>query len=178
MIMKTKLLRWQFAGFIVTALGGTLLHFLYNLTKQSVLIATFSSVNESTWEHMKLLFFPMFIFALIQSRFFKEYKNFWCVKLVGILTGLVLIPILFYTYNGVIGKSPDWFNITIFFISAAATFILEIWLFKRDTLHCKLPWLAFALICLIGVMFVVFTFVTPQIPLFQDPLTGTYGISS
>lgn len=175
--MKLKLFYWQFADFVVTVLGGTLLHFLYDWTKQSILIAPFSAVNESTWEHMKLLFFPMFIFALFQSRFFKEFQNFWCVKLVGFLTGIILIPTLFYIYNGAIGKSPEWFNIFIFFISAAVTFILEAWLFKKNNLHCKSPLLAFAWICLIGVLFVVFTFFTPQIPLFQDPLTKTYGIN-
>lgn len=175
--MKLKLLRWQFAGFAVTVLGGVLLHFLYNWMQRSFLIAPFSSVNESTWEHMKLMFFPVFIFALFQSRFFREFKNFWYVKLVGVFTGLVLIPMLFYTYNGAIDKSPDLFNIAIFFISAAAAFVLETRLFKKNTLHCKSPWLVFALICLIGVLFVVFTFVTPRIPLFQDPLTGTYGIN-
>ncbi|MBO5129159.1 MAG: hypothetical protein J6B95_02280 [Oscillospiraceae bacterium] len=124
---------------------------------------------------MKLLFWPLFLFALVQRLFFKDQKNYWCVKLVGILLGLVLIPVLFYTYNGVFGKSPDWINIAIFYISAAAAFLLEYWLFKRGQLNCKRPWLAFAAICLIGVLFVVFTFAPPQIPLFQDPLTGTYG---
>ena len=176
--MKRNLSLWQFGGFALTTLGGTLLHFLYDWTKQSPLIAPFSGVNESTWEHMKLLYFPLFIFALIQSRFFKEFKNFWCVKLAGILTGLILIPALFYTYNGVIGKSPDWINIVIFFLSAAITFLLEWRFFKTNTLSCKRPRLAFALICLIGVLFVAFTFATPKIPLFQDPLTGTYGLNS
>lgn len=176
--MKRDLSLWQFAGFALSSLGGTLLHFLYDWTNQSILIAPFSGVNESTWEHMKLLFFPLFIFALIQSRFFKEYENYWCVKLAGIVTGLILIPVLFYTYNGAFGKSPDWLNIAIFFISAAVVFLLEARLFKKDSLQCKRPWLAFGMICLIGVLFVAFTFVTPQIPLFQDPLTGTYGINS
>ena len=174
--MKRNLLRWQIAGFALTALSGSLLHFMYSWTNESALIATFSAVNESTWEHMKLLFFPMFIFALIQYRFFKEFKNFWCVKLAGIVTGLVLIPVLFYTYNGVFGKSPDWFNIGIFFVAAAVTFLLETRLFKKGCLRCKRPWIAFGIICLIGVSFVVFTFVTPQIPIFKDPITGTYGI--
>ncbi len=175
--MKRDLSLWQFAGFALTVLGGTLLHFLYDWTNESVLIAPFSGVNESTWEHMKLLFFPLFILALIQSRFFKEYENFWYVKLAGIATGLVLIPVLFYTYNGAFGKSPDWLNIAIFFISAAVVFLLETRLFKKDSLRGKRPWLAFGVICLIGVLFVVFTFATPQIPLFQDPLTATYGIN-
>lgn len=128
--MKNNISLWQFIGFDIAALGGTLLHFMYDWTNKSVLIAPFSGVNESTWEHMKLLFFPLFIFALVQSLFFKEYENFWCVKFIGITIGLLLIPILFYTYNGVFGKSPDWINIAIFFISAAVSFILETKLFK------------------------------------------------
>ncbi len=175
--MKRNLLLWQFSEFALSSLGGTLLHFLYDLTNESVLIAPFSCVNESTWEHMKLLYFPLLIFALIQSRYFKEYESYWCIKLIGIITSLVMIPVLFYTYNGVFGKSPDWLNITIFFISAAIAFLVETWLFKKDTLRCKRSWLAFGIICLIGVLFVVFTFATPQIPIFSDPLTETYGIN-
>lgn len=174
--MKRNLSLWQFAGFALTTLGGSLLHFLYDWTNESVLIAPFSAVNESTWEHMKLLFFPMLVFALIQSRFFKEYENFWCVKLAGIVTGLVLIPILFYTYNGVFGKSPDWVNIAIFFVSVALSFLLEMYMFKNGSLRCKRPWLSFSVICLIGILFVVFTFATPKIPIFQDPITQIYGI--
>mgnify|MGYP003294864267 CR=1 FL=1 len=42
----------------------------------------------------------------------------------------------------------------------------------------KHPWLAFVAICLIGVLFAVFTFMPPQIPLFRDPLSGNFGIGS
>ena len=117
--MKEKICWLQALGFCVTALGGTLLHFLYEWTGGAVWAAPFSGVNESTWEHMKLLFWPMLVFAIVQSRSFRDRKDFWCVKLRGILLGLTLIPILFYTYNGAIAPSPDWLNIAIFFISAA-----------------------------------------------------------
>ena len=173
--MKPDLSLWHFGGFALTTLGGTLLHFLYDWTNQNPFVALFSGVNESTWEHMKLLYFPLFVFALVQSRFFKEYKNFWCVKLLGTLAGLLLIPFLFYTFNGVFGKTPDWLNITFFFVSAAATFLLEWRLFKKNTLHCSRPWPCFAIICLVGILFVIFTFVPPEIPLFIDPLTETFG---
>ena len=174
--MKQRSILWQAAGFALVTFGGTILHFLYDRTGCSILVAPFSGVNESTWEHMKLLFWPLFLFALVQRLFFKDQKNYWCVKLTQILLGLVLIPVLFYTYNGVFGKSPDWINIAIFYISALLVFLFEWWAFKRDWLPCKYPWLAFAAICLIGVLFVVFTFAPPQIPLFQDPLSGTYGV--
>ncbi|MBQ3193985.1 MAG: hypothetical protein IJB59_10520 [Oscillospiraceae bacterium] len=125
---------------------------------------------------MKLLFWPLFLFALVQRPYFKNQKNYWCVKLAEILLGLVLIPVLFYTYNGAFGKSPDWINIAIFYISALLVFLYEWWAFIKDWLPCNYPRLAFATICLIGVLFVVFTFVPPQIPLFQDPLSGSYGV--
>ena len=174
--MKQRSILWQAAGFALVTLGGTILHFLYDWTDGSILVTPFSGVNESTWEHMKLLFWPLFVYALVQRLFFKDQKNYWCVKLAEILLGLVLIPVLFYTYNGVFGKSPNWINIAIFYISAAWVFLFEWWAFKKNWLQCKHPRLAFAIICLIGVLFVVFTFATPQTSLFQDPLTGTYGV--
>ena len=173
--MKQRSILWQAAGFALVTFGGTILHFLYGWTGESILVAPFSGVNESTWEHMKLLFWPLFLFAVVQRLFFRHQENYWCVKLLGILLGLALIPVLFYTYNGVFGKSPDWVNIAIFYISALLVFLFEWWAFKQDLMQCKYPRLAFAAICLIGVLFVVFTFTPPQIPLFQDPLTGTYG---
>lgn len=176
--MKRDIPFWQFAGFALTTLAGTLLHFMYDWTNGNVLTAPFSGVNESTWEHMKLLYFPLLLFALFQSRYFKEHENFWCVKLVGLLTGLVLIPALFYTYNGAIGKSPDWLNIGMFFVSAAVAFLVETRLFKKGNIPRKRPRLAFFVIILIGVLFVAFTFITPKIPLFRDPLSGTYGLNN
>ena len=175
--MRKRSILWQAAGFAAATFGGTILHFLYDWTGGSVLVSPFSGVNESTWEHMKLLFWPLFLFALVQRLFFKDHKNFWCVKLAEILLGLVLIPVLFYTYNGAFGKSPDWINIAIFYITALFVLLFERWVLKQDLLSCKYPRLALAAICLIGILFVVFTFVPPQIPLFQDPLTGTYGMT-
>ena len=176
--MKRSINLWQLMGFAVTSLGGTLLHFLYDWLGEAVWIAPLSGVNESTWEHMKLLFWPMFIYAIVQSFFFKDREDFWCVKLKGILLGLALIPIIFYTYNGVIGKSPDWINIAIFFISAAVAYIYETRLFNANKTPCKFSKLALGTLCVIAILFVVFTLATPKIGIFKDPLTGTYGITA
>ena len=175
--MKSSIRLSQLLGFAVTALGGTLLHFLYDWLGQASWIAPFSGVNESTWEHMKLLFWPMFLFAIVQSFFFKDREDFWCIKLRGIVLGLILIPVIFYTYNGVIGKSPDWINIAIFFISAAISYICEGRLFHSENLRCRSPKPALGVLCVIALLFVVFTFATPEIGIFKDPLTGTYGIN-
>ena len=171
---------WELVGFGVTALGGTLLHFLYDLTGGARWAALISGVNESTWEHMKLLFWPAFLFALVQWGFYRDRKDFWCVKLGGIWLGLLLIPVLFYTYNGTVGRSPDWLNVTIFFISAAAAFWYETKRFRANdtepSTSCRFPRASFWALCALGILFVLFTFRTPELGIFRDPLTGTYGI--
>ena len=174
--MNRSIRLWQLMGFAVTALGGTILHFLYEWLGEAIWIAPFSGINESTWEHMKLLFWPMLIFAVVQSFFFRDREDFWCVKLRGILLGIILIPVIFYTYNGVVGKSPDWLNIAIFFLSAAIAYIYETRLLVSEKLNCRSKKGAVAVLCVIALLFVTFTFVTPEIGIFQDPLTGTYGI--
>jgi hypothetical protein len=174
--MKRSIGLWELAGFAVTSLCGTLLHFLYDWLGEAIWVAPFSGVNESTWEHMKLLFWPMLIYAAIQSRFFADRADFWCIKLRGILVGISAIPLIFYAYNGIIGRSPDWLNIAIFFISAAIAYIYEARQFNNQTTACKDPRVSIALLCTVGALFAVFTFITPELGIFRDPLTGTYGI--
>lgn len=174
--MKRSIGLWQLMGFAATSLGGVLFHFLYEWSGQSLWLAPFCGVSESTWEHMKLLFWPTFLFAVIESLFFRERKDFWCVKLKGISLGVVLIPVLFYTYNGAFGRSPDFFNIALFFICAAVAYIYETRRFNTGSSDCRTRRLAFALLCSFALLFVAFTFATPPFDIFKDPLTGGYGI--
>jgi len=174
--MKRSIPSWQIAGFLFTSILGTFAHFLFDLTGGNVVAALFSAVNESIWEHMKLIYYPMLLFALIECRFWgRHVDGFWCVRLVGVLLALALIPAIYYIYTGILGTSADWFNITIFFLSAAAAYYVETKRFQKAGL-CPVPeGLAFGVILLIGAVFTVLTFLPPRIPLFRDPVTGTYG---
>ncbi len=174
--MKRSVSLWQLWGFAFTSICGTLLHYLYEWTGKSPAAAPVSGVNESTWEHMKLLFFPMLAYAIFQSFFFRDIPEYPCIKLRGTLLGICLIPVIFYTANGAIGKTPDWVNILIFFVSAAMAYYYETKLFKSGRRDCRHPLLSVAALTAIAILFAVFTFITPEIGLFRDPLTGTYGI--
>ena len=174
--MKRTINLWQLMGFAVTSFLGTILHFLYEWLGEATWISPFSGVNDSTREHMKLLFWPMLLFAVVQNAFFCDQEGFWCIKLRGILLGLILIPVIFYTYNGSIGKSPDWLNIAIFFVTAAIAYLYETQLFKREKLHCGSKKGAILALCVIALLFFLFTFFPPTLGIFLDPLTGGYGI--
>lgn len=174
--MKKNILIWQIAGLTFTAVLGTVLHFLYQWTNLKF-FATFSAVNESTWEHMKLVFIPSFIFAIIQSFIAKkEYRCFWLVKLIGILLGTFLIPTLFYTLSGIFGTLSAIVNVSIFFVSIIIEYLIELILF--DKINCKVQINTVCLIILIIflIAFFIFSFYPPKIPLFLDPVTNDYGI--
>ncbi len=83
-----------------------------------------------------------------------------------------------YTFNGVFGPSPDWYNITIFFQASAIAYLAETALFKSEKDGCCASKLAIIALIAIAALFAVFTFFPPNIPLFQDPVTMQYGILS
>ena len=122
------------------------------------------------------MFYPMVLFSLLEYRFWgKETPGFWKVKLLGILVGLGLIPVLYYTYTGILGTSADWFNIAIFFLAAGAAYWVETRRFQRGITNAKGSKAAVCVIGALAVIFTVLTFLPPEIPLFRDPQSGTYG---
>ncbi|MBR4286483.1 MAG: hypothetical protein IKT55_02125 [Clostridia bacterium] len=176
--MKKNLFVWQITGFVFTCILGTLLHFLYDWTNGNILAALVSGVNESTWEHIKLMFYPTAIFSIIQYKFIgSDYPNFWSTKLTGLFLSLVLIPVFYYTYTGILGVNADWFNISIFFICAAIGYFTEYRLFQSKKGFDVNTKTAFIILAAISLLFTANTFSPPEIPLFQDPITKLYGIN-
>ena len=176
--MRRQLLWWELAGFLFTAAAGSLLHFVYEWSGGSALAAAFSAVNESTWEHMKLLFFPMLLFSVVQViALGRQYPNFLAVRAVSTLAGLLLIPVLFYTYTGILGEDVPWVDVTIFMLSALAAFALDWRLLRRG--RWDRGWqqvLGLLVLWGLAFLFVYLTFHPPGFGLWQDPVTGGYGI--
>ena len=176
--MKRELRRWEIVGFAVTGLVGTLLHCVYGWSDGSRVAAAFSAVNESTWEHMKLLFLPYFVFAVVEFIVFSEaFRNFFAVKAVSILLGLAAIPTLFYTCAGAFGELPGWGNILIFFLADALAYLVGYrWLTDGRLRGGAMQLAGFALLWALLFAFVWFTYRTPHLPLFLDPVSGCYGV--
>ena len=176
--MGGRVARWQLGGFLFVCAAGTALHFLYQWSGESVAAAPFAAVNESVWEHMKLLFWPMLLWAGAERAVLGGYsRGFWPAKALGTLLGLALIPALYYTYTGALDVSVMWVDIAIFFVAAAAAFLAETRMLARDW-RCRGGARASALVLLLllSAAFVLCTFVPSRVPLFRDPVTGFYGL--
>lgn len=169
--------RWRVGGFLFTAAAGTLLHFAYGWSGENPVVGAFSAVNESVWEHMKLLFVPLLVVAAAAAVFGGRCRGYWTAKLTGALAGLLLIPMLYYGYTGALGIHVAWVDMAIFFVAAAAAFLLEGHLTERLPMrNGPLQAVAAAIFAALTVLFVWYTFAPPQLPVFLDPVTGTYGI--
>lgn len=174
--MKRTISYWQMGGFFFTSVVGTLLHFLFDWTGGSPIAALFSAVNESIWEHLKLLFYPMLAFVFIEYWMWgKVTASFWCIKLWSILLGLVAIPVAYYTYTGALGIKADWLNIALFFVVAGLVYWVETKWFLSGRKCAVGNKVSLLLLFLIAAAFTVLTFAPIRIPLLQDPLSGTYG---
>lgn len=178
MAVRKSLLHWELAGFLTVCAAGALLHELYPWSG-STLVGAFSSVNESTWEHMKLLFIPYFVFTMLQFTVFAEpFRNYFAAKAAAGLAGLLLIPALHYSLTGMLGTLPPWVDIASFFVAAAVMYLISYRLLTTLALRgAALQLLGFALLWGLLFAFIYFTYRPPALPLFQDPTTLQYGIS-
>lgn len=177
--MRRKLFFWELGGFLFTGTLGVLLHFVYEWSGGSALTACFSAVNESTWEHMKLLFVPLFLFSVVQMCLLgRNYPNLPAVRALSALTGVSLIPVLFYTYTGALGYHAVWADIAVFFLADLGAFALDFRLLSRGRFSSRwMQILGLAVLWGLAFCFVWCTFRPPLLPLWRDPVTGLYGIS-
>ena len=94
---------WAIAGAVFVMITGTLLHFTYEWFGGNFW-ASVGAVNESTWEHLKLLFFPMLAWTVIEYLVFgADTPGYLPIRAVSILLGMLSIVVIFYTYSGVLG---------------------------------------------------------------------------
>ena len=178
MLLKNKFLRFQIFSLLFTYVLGTILHFTYEWSNENSIVALFSAVNESTWEHLKLLFFPMLITTIIGYFYLKtekdEYNNFLCARTKGILCALAFVVVFFYTYTGIIGTNFAFLDIGSFF---AGVFLGEYVTFKQMKKNGKCnKFIAISILTVWLFCFMFFTYNTPHIGLFIDPVSGGYGI--
>ena len=120
-------------GILWTIVLGTLSHFFYQWSHENILIGLFSPVNESVWEHLKLLFFPALTYMFIEQKAMgKAMPGLFGKNLLGIFAGLLVMPLLFYGYTAFSGKSILLVDIGIFCVCVLRTFLLPYKLRNRQ----------------------------------------------
>lgn len=186
--MKSQIKKNLIIGAVFTSILGVLFHFAFEFLGENQMLAWLFPVNESTWEHLKLLFFPSLIWSVIGYFLIgKDLGDYIGASSLGMLYGMLSIVVLFYTYTGVLGYSINAINIIIFFIGVVLCYcsICKVLTRPKDRCHSSLEpeqdtvpgnWAGVLFFLIFFVLFLVFTYLPPKIGLFLDPATGTYGL--
>jgi hypothetical protein len=178
---KTKKKLTALAGFLFVIVTGTLLHFAFIASGGNTLVGAFTPVNESIWEHLKLLLFPALIFSIFEYLIWgKESKSFIASKILAILLGLIFIIVGYYTYSGIIGGRFPVVDISLLFSASAITAWLTLLFEKKAITGDRENTVIACLLIMTAVIlsFIYFTFHPPMLALFRDPITDDYGITS
>ena len=152
-------------------------HFVYDLFP-NVISSIFFSVNESIWEHMKLLFTSILLYGIIDYILLRKnnikFNNF---KFQLLFTAFISIPIYLIIYlplYRLLGEN--------LFVSISLMFIVYIfmsYLSYKILLSDNFKLLNMISVYLIIVMYFIFTYLTyfpPETYLFYDTTENQYGI--
>lgn len=176
MIKNRKVLALEIAGTLFIIFLGTALHFTFAFSGKNSIVGSFSAVNESVWEHLKLPFWPSLLWMLIEMYpLRKTVSNFFTAKAIGTIVMIVIIPAVFYAYTAFTEEILA-VDIATFMIAVVVGQIISYRLFKKGKPSKRTEIIAIIVIALLAIVFITFTFYPPHLPIFQDSNTGQYGL--
>lgn len=153
-------------AFVISSLVGTGMHFLYDIVP-SPLTAVFAPVNESVWEHLKLIFWPFLTAALVLNRKEKASNRAWGAALSALLLMPLFLLGIYYMLAAGFAFTADWFNIVLYFITMAFGFWVYYSLQKNGSAS-KWTGILAILTAIYGAALIFFTSSPRNLPIFTE----------
>jgi len=155
---------------------GAIFHFLFEWTGYFLPTAWLFSVNEAPWEHTKLVFFPMIIYALATNSLVKdESSNLFLAKIVQYLIGVTFIVGVYYTYYTIIGEHYFPVDISLFFIGTIIGSYVSYKIRSRPPISKNLQYITAVIFVLMIILVIWWTYDPPKWLMFQDDNVFVYG---
>lgn len=161
--MKKQLSKGVLIAFVVATVAGACLHFVYDLLP-NVVTGIFSPVKESLWEHMKIIYWPLLVVALIRTRGAgRAGRGPWALAIL-VATGGTLI--LSYIYHIILGGETAAVDMALYVIMMGLAFLLASKI-DHPAVYERADALSLLVLAL-GCAIVLFTFLPPKGSLFID----------
>ena len=152
--------------YLLAAVVGTAWHFLYRWLPLPV-IGLFAPVNESVWEHLKLLYAPFLVCGFVLNRKAADTQAAWSGTLAALLAMPAFLLGVYYTLESGFSFTAGWLNITLYVLTLALGFRLSAKLCRTG----QLSWLCGVLVIAVGLYgaaLILFTMAPPALPIFLD----------
>ena len=163
-----NLKKWHFWGFLFILAMGVFLHYAYELSGENHIVGYFSAVNESVWEHLKLIFWPALWFSLAEYFAYGKHEcDFFAVKMCSIFCAIAFIVVFFYTYSGILGFSLVAVDIASFALADALCQYISCRLFMADSAGDRADnFRGLVVLLLLAACFILWTYCPPNLGLF------------
>ena len=150
-------------AFVAVTLAGACLHFVHDFFSNPV-VALIAPVNESIWEHLKIIYWPFLVGALVLCRRSgRDSLGPWLLALLAICAAMLATG---YLYHVTAGGDSVAFDIGLYVLLMGVGFLLAA-AFNRPAVRRRTDLLLLLTIALGGAM-VLFTFLPPDHVLFAD----------
>lgn len=161
---------------LIISILGTLAHFLYEISKHNKVMALFTAVNESTWEHIKIALTPTFLYGLYDGLIYGANANYFSAKLVSLLVIIIIIPLLFYSYQLITKKSILGIDICIFYIAIILAQMSFGYIIDLEPVSFFIQYLSCIGLFVVFGFYMVSTLLPSKNFLFKDPISNKYGL--
>ena len=165
----------DFYGFLFISILGTLFHFTYDASGHDKYVSLFSAVNESVWEHMKLVVFPSLVWLLIEIPFSYKNPNFLTSKCISLISMILLIPTLFYIMKKLFKKNIFIIDILIFYISIGVGQYLSYLIKNNILVEPTFNYISLIILIMVYGYFLIATFLPGKSDIYTDPITKKKG---
>lgn len=174
--IEKKIFNWEVAGIFWIIIIGSLLHFVYKWSNNSIIVGMIAPVNESVWEHMKLGYWSLILFIPLEYLFIGKYvRSFFIGKALGILTLEIFVVVVFYSYTSITKEPMAAIDIGSYVVGAILCQIVSFNILKSSRFG-RFDNIGKIILITIGTILILFTFYTPKFDIFRDRGTGKYGI--
>lgn len=160
---------------IIISIFGTLSHFLYEISGHNKFVALFAAVNESTWEHIKIALTPSLLWGLYDGFVYGSNPNYFPAKTLSLMTIIIVIPVVFYTYKELLGKSIIFIDISLFYIAIVCSQFVFEYFINLPPMPFIFEYLSVVGLFIIFGCYMVFTLQPVENFIFKDPITKKYG---
>lgn len=159
-------------------IAGILSHFIYEWSGHNKIIAIFVPVNESVWEHIKMVMAPGFIWMFLEVMFIGFTPNFLVAKATSMITMVSLVPVIFYFYFLIFKKEILILGILDFVFSVIVGQMVSYWILNSSFSFGNFEkYLSVLVLIVIFVFYVTKTVYPSKNLIFQDSITKKYGFN-
>lgn len=165
----------MWTSIIIISIVGTISHFLYDISGHNKIIGLFTSVNESTWEHIKIGLTPTIIYSLYDGYIFGRNPNYFFAKLCSLLSITLVIPLIYYSYKSILKRDITIINISSFYVAIIVSQFTFYYIINSGPIEFIYQYLSCISLFIFFGAYLLLTLLPLELFIFKDPITKKYG---